>query len=110
MYYVSKKLQIAASHRLELDYPSKCSRLHGHNYDVEVFCKSGELDANGMVVDFKLIKERVMDRLDHKDLNEVLPFNPTSENLARWICEQIPFCYQVSVKETSGNTAIYTTE
>ena len=107
MYYVSKRFTIAASHRLEVDYPTKCSRLHGHNYEIEVFCKAPGLDANGMVVDFKTIKERVTDKLDHRDLNEVLPFNPTAENLARWICEQIPHCYKVIVKETSDNTAIY---
>ena len=107
MYYVSKKIRVAASHSLEVDYPTKCARLHGHNYEIEVFCKAQELDPNGMVVDFKTIKERVVDRIDHRDLNEVLPFNPTAENLARWICGQIPNCYKVIVKETSDNTAIY---
>ncbi|MBQ6243088.1 MAG: 6-carboxytetrahydropterin synthase QueD [Bacteroidales bacterium] len=107
MYYVSKKIRIAASHHLVVDYPTKCARQHGHNYEIEVFCKAETLDANGMVVDFKTIKERVVDRLDHADLNEVLPFNPTAENLARWICDQIPGCYKVTVKETSDNTATY---
>ena len=107
MYYVSKRFTLAASHRLEVDYPTKCSQLHGHNYEIEVFCKAPELDANGMVVDFKTIKERVSDKLDHRDLNEVLPFNPTAENLARWICDQIQHCYKVIVRETSDNTAIY---
>ena len=107
MYYVSKKLEIAASHRLTTEPPTKCSRLHGHNYRVEIFCRSEELDANGMVTDFGLIKARVFDVLDHHDLNEVLPFNPTSENIARWICGQVPGCYKVSVQETSGNTAVY---
>ena len=97
MYYVSKKFEIAASHRLQTEPPTKCSRLHGHNY----------LDVNGMVADFGLIKARVFDALDHRDLNEVLPFNPTSENIARWICGQVPHCYKVSVQETSGNTAVY---
>ena len=107
MYYVSKKFEIAASHRLTTEPPTKCSRLHGHNYRVEIFCRSEELDANGMVTDFGLIKARVFDVLDHRDLNEVLPFNPTSENIARWICGQVPGCYKVSVQETSGNTAVY---
>ena len=89
MYYVSKKLEIAASHHLTTEPPTKCSRLHGHNYKVEIFCRSEELDANGMVTDFGLIKARVYDMLDHRDLNEVLPFNPTSENIARWICGQV---------------------
>ena len=107
MYYVSKRFTVAASHHLDVDYPTKCARPHGHNYETEVFCKAETLDPNGMVVDFRLIKERVTDRLDHRNLNEVLPFNPTAENLARWICEQIPCCYKVTVKETSYNTATY---
>lgn len=107
MYYLSKKMEIAASHHLDLDYPSPCSRLHGHNYSVEVFCKSETLDGNGMVTDFKSIKKEVFDVLDHHDLNEVLPFNPTSENIARWICERVPNCYKVSVRETPDNTVVY---
>jgi len=107
MFYVSKNIRIAASHHLVVDYPTKCARPHGHNYEIEVFCKSKDLDSNGMVVDFKTIKERVVDKLDHRDLNEVLPCNPTAENLARWICEQIPDCYKVIVKETEDNTATY---
>lgn len=107
MYYISKKIRVAASHHLVVDYATKCARPHGHNYEIEVFCKAPELDANGMVVDFKLIKERVIDRIDHRDLNEVLPFNPTAENLARWICGEIPHCYKVTVKETEDNTATY---
>jgi 6-pyruvoyltetrahydropterin/6-carboxytetrahydropterin synthase len=60
-----------------------------------------------MVVDFTRIKEAVMARLDHQNLNEILPFNPTAENMARWICEQIPHCFRVEVQESEGNTAIY---
>lgn len=110
MYYVSKKIEIAASHHLEVDYPTKCARQHGHNYQIEVFCKAEELDRNGMVVDFKEIKELVTDVMDHKDLNEVLPFNPTSENIARWICDRVPHCYKVTVQETGDNTATYVKE
>lgn len=107
MYYISKKFEFAASHALCLDYESRCSRIHGHNYVVEIFCKNSDLDRNGMVVDFKHIKEKVFDKLDHKHLNDVLPFNPTSENIARWICEQIPYCYKVTVEETTGNRTCY---
>ena len=107
MYYLCKKLEIAASHRLNTDPPTKCSRLHGHNYEVEIFCRAQTLDANGMITDFNLIKERVFNILDHHDLNEVLPFNPTSENIAEWICSQVPNCYKVSVKESSKNKVVY---
>ncbi len=100
-------MEVAGSHQLSLSYESKCSRLHGHNWTITVFLASAELNGDGMVVDFKTIKERVTDRLDHRNLNEVLPFNPTAENLAHWICEQIPCCYKVIVKETEDNTATY---
>jgi 6-pyruvoyltetrahydropterin/6-carboxytetrahydropterin synthase len=107
MYYVKKTMEISAAHRLTLDYESKCTQLHGHNWLITVYCKSAELNANGMVVDFTIIKQMIKDRLDHQVLNEVLPCNPTAENIARWICEQIPHCYKVEVQESRGNVAIY---
>ncbi len=107
MYYVSKRLEIAFAHRLNLDYESKCSSLHGHNAVVTVFCCSEHLDANGMVTDFTSIKEIVSGRLDHAFANDVVDFNPTAENLARWICDNIPHCYKVMFQESEGNVAVY---
>ena len=107
MYYVTKRFEISGSHRLELSYESKCSNIHGHNWIITVYCRSEELNPDGMVVDFSHIKRIVKDQLDHRNLNEVLPFNPTAENIARWICDQLPTCYKVEVQESEGNTAIY---
>ena len=107
MYYISKRMEIAGAHNLTLNYESKCQNLHGHNWIVIVYCKSKELDENGMIVDFKHIKTAVMEKLDHQYINDVVDFNPTAENMARWICEQIPNCYKVSVQESEGNIAIY---
>lgn len=106
MYTITKKMQISAAHFLKLDYASKCSRLHGHNWKITVTCQSENLDANGMVVDFSKIKA-IVKQLDHQCLNDILPCNPTAENMARWLCEQIPHCTKVSVEETEGNTASY---
>ncbi len=107
MYYVKKTMEISAAHRLTLDYESKCTQLHGHNWMVTVFCKAEELDANGMVVDFTVIKRQVKQQIDHQVLNDVLPFNPTAENIAKWICEQVPHCYRVEVQASRGNMAAY---
>ena len=107
MYTVKKRMDIAGAHRLNLNYESKCANLHGHNWIVTVWCKSKTLDDNGMVMDFTHIKREVQDRLDHKFLNDVVPFNPTAENIAKWVCDQIPNCCRVSVQESEGNVATY---
>ena len=107
MYYVQKKMEISAAHSLRLDYESKCQHLHGHNWHVCVYCKSKTLNVNGMVEDFTLIKKRIQDKLDHMYLNEVLPFNPTAENIAHWVVETVPNCYRADVWESRDNMASY---
>lgn len=107
MYTIVKQFEISASHQLALPYESPCCRPHGHNWQITVCCRAEELDANGMVTDMSVIKRDVQDALDHRYLNDVLPGNPTSENLARWICERIPHCVRVEVRETAGNLVIY---
>ena len=107
MYYVTKRMEIAGWHHLNLSYESKCENLHGHNWIVTVFCKAENLNSDGMVIDFKHVKNKIHGFLDHGNFNELLPFNPTAENIAKWIVEQIPMCYKAIVQESEGNTAIY---
>lgn len=107
MYYVSKRLEIAFAHKLTLNYESKCRQLHGHNGIVTIFCCSEELDENGMVVDFTHIKQAITEKLDHQYINDLVNFNPTAENLAFWIAQQIPHCYKVIFQESEGNQACY---
>lgn len=103
-------MEIAGSHKLALSYESKCQNLHGHNWIVTVYCKAKELNQDGMVVDFKHIKDRIHSFLDHGNFNDLLPFNPTAENIARWVCEQTPKCFKVEVQESEGNKATYEKE
>lgn len=107
MFTVKKTFEISGAHRLYLDYESKCNNLHGHNWIVTVICQSENLDCNGMVCDFTYIKKQVCEKLDHTNLNDVFDFNPTAENIAKWICENVKNCIKVIVQESEGNVASY---
>ncbi len=84
----------AAAHYLR-DYEGPCSRVHGHNWKVEVEVSASRLDRIGMGLDFRLIKQatnKLIDRLDHQNLNELAPFdqqNPTAENIAAWLYREL---------------------
>lgn len=89
---VSKEFTFDSAHHLHC-YEGKCQNLHGHTYRLQVIM-FGKTDNRGIVIDFtdmkRITKERVIDRLDHKYLNEVLPpMNTTAENMVVWIYEQL---------------------
>ena len=105
MYYLKKKLEIAGAHQLKLNYDSKCNALHGHNWVITVYCKSDMLNENGMITDFTQIKNIVME-LDHRNLNDFVP-QPTAENIAEYLQRQIPYCYKVTVEESTNNEVTY---
>lgn len=107
MYTIKKSFQISASHSLDLDYESPCKNLHGHNWNFTIFCKSKKLNKNGMIIDFKELKNIVHKVMDHKNLNEIFDFNTTAENIAKWIVDKIPTCYKAIVRESENNEAIY---
>lgn len=104
MYRVCKRIEIAGAHRLALPYASACTRLHGHNWVIEVTCETEELNNEGMVIDFSKIKS-VVGNLDHDDIGQFVK-QPTAEHIARWIAETLgPICTQVMVQESEGNRA-----
>ncbi len=107
MYYIKKRIEISASHSLKLSYDSKCQNIHGHNWIITIFCRAETLNEDGMVTDFTHIKNDIKAQLDHANLNDVLPFNPTAENIARWIVERVTNCYRAEVQESEGNSAAY---
>ena len=94
MYELTVKAEFEAAHQIK-NYPGKCARLHGHNWVVEAIACGRELDSLGMLIDFKILKEKlndVLNELDHRYLNELENFsaqNPTAENLARNIYEKL---------------------
>ena len=108
MYEVIKTLEISAAHKLNLNYESKCTNLHGHNWKITVYLRSETLNENGMIMDFTHIKREISDLLDHKVINDVVDFNPTAENLAKYICDSLaPYCFRVDVQESTDNIASY---
>ncbi len=107
MYTIIKRLEISASHKLTINYKSKCQNLHGHNWIIDVYLGSEKLDENGMVYDFTKIKQEVSEILDHKNINDVI-YQPTAENMAKFICDRLGNkCFRVKIKESEWNTAIY---
>ena len=84
----------SAAHNLR-EYKGKCERLHGHNWRIDLRLAGDRLDAEGLLLDFteaKRILGEVLERFDHRYLNEVEPFDrlqPSSENIARTIAEAV---------------------
>jgi 6-pyruvoyltetrahydropterin/6-carboxytetrahydropterin synthase len=99
-YSISKDFHFSASHRLDgLPADHQCSRLHGHNYLVRLVVKTEDLDEVGFVVDYGKLAgfgDHIDQRLDHRHLNDVLPGNPTAENLARRLAAEARRCLDVS--------------
>lgn len=116
---VLKEFEFDAAHYLP-SYNGKCEHLHGHTYKLVVKVE-GRPDAEGMVIDFALLKqvvaERILSRLDHALLNDVLP-NPSAECISIWIWEQLVRPLQgenrrlceVQVWETRTSGCIYNGE
>lgn len=87
MYEVKVISDFSGAHQLK-EIGGKCEQLHGHNWKVEVFLRGEELDAQGMLIDFSVVKgylKQILSNLDHKYLNALDFFqekNPSSENIA----------------------------
>ena len=121
MYHLSIITSFAAAHNL-LHYQGDCENLHGHNWKVEVTVSAESLDKSGLGIDFKILKKHtreVMNYLDHKYLNDLEAFkdiSPSSEQIARFVFEQLEKSLQeyeviiqkVTVWESDNAYAAYT--
>jgi 6-pyruvoyltetrahydropterin/6-carboxytetrahydropterin synthase len=94
MYELTIRKSFSAAHLLR-EIGGKCEGLHGHNFFVEVSVNAETLTEEGLLIDFRIVKQwtdEVLDELDHKHLNELECFNgmnPSSENIARILFERI---------------------
>jgi 6-pyruvoyltetrahydropterin/6-carboxytetrahydropterin synthase len=120
MFELSVKGHFSAAHRL-MQYDGSCATLHGHNWDVEVYVRGETLDASGLLVDFKEVKaavNRVLEEVDHVDLNATEAFghtSPSSENIALFLYRRLSadindgrcVVHRVAVYETPNSRAVY---
>lgn len=127
MYELNRTLYFSAAHHLP-NHDGPCKNVHGHNYTVYVSIQGQELDEQGMLLDFselgRIVKETVVEKLDHADLNKTdekdptartLSSNPTAENIAKWIYGCLKpllesnkyHLAKVKVEETLGSSAAY---
>jgi len=117
MYTVTIETEFSAAHIIR-GYNGPCSRLHGHNWKVTVEAKTDILDTLGMSVDFYVLQkktEEITAKFDHRDMNSIPPFdkelNPTSENIARYIYNELKKLLPSQIKLSFvaiGETGQYT--
>jgi 6-pyruvoyltetrahydropterin/6-carboxytetrahydropterin synthase len=124
LFEVMIERNFSSAHQLR-GYKGKCENLHGHNYKIEIYARGSELDNIGLLVDFGELKaaaDEVVQYLDHRNINELPPFdvelNPSAENLARYILERVASrvgdervkIYKVRCFETPTSVATYQTD
>jgi 6-pyruvoyltetrahydropterin/6-carboxytetrahydropterin synthase len=108
---IMRRIKFCAGHRL-YKHESKCAFFHGHNYVADFYVHSEEMDSVGRVIDFSVLKTQfkgwIDDNWDHgfllldTDDNAInaikqvvpckyylLPYNPTAENMARYLLEEV---------------------
>jgi len=124
MFEVMIERNFSSAHQLR-GYRGKCENLHGHNYRIEIYARGRELNNIGLLVDFVELKaaaDEIVNYLDHRNINELPPFdeelNPSAENLARYILERVSAqvgdervqVYKVRCFETPTSVATYQVE
>ena len=114
---LTKEFEFDAAHYLE-NYEGDCANLHGHRYKLAVSILGYVNEEKYLAIDFKdlkrISKELIIDRLDHQNLNEVLDFNTSCENIVYWIWETLENefvkydckLYEVKLWETPDSYAV----
>ena len=113
---IYKEFNIEAAHQLpNVPAGHKCARLHGHSFLVSIHVEGPVDPKTGWIMDFGDIKTAfapIYEQLDHHYLNDIVGLeNPTSENLALWIWQQLkpvlPLLSAVKIKETCTSGCVY---
>ncbi len=113
---IFKTFTVEAAHRLpNVPVGHKCSRLHGHSFQISIYVEGEAGEQTGWIMDFGELKKAfqpIYDQLDHHYLNDITGLeNPTSEMLAIWIWNKLkpalPSLSQILIKETCTSGCVY---
>ena len=94
MFEVTIIKSFSAAHLLA-DIGGKCEDLHGHNFKVEITVAADDLNPDGLLIDFRILKKvlgDILEDIDHQHLNRLdyfVKINPSAENIARYVCEKM---------------------
>ena len=110
---IRRRFDFEAAHELP-GHPGECRNLHGHSYRLLVSVERAIDHESGMAIDFSdlkgIVKREVIDRVDHKLLNELLD-NPTAEMIAVWVWKRLeqvlPGLAEIELHETGNCSVVY---
>ena len=110
---VRRNFDFEAAHLLP-HHPGKCKDLHGHSYRLVVTVDRSVNRSTGLAIDFadlkKVVREHVVDVLDHKYLNDIID-NPTAENIAVWMWKRLAASLEglieIELFETRSCSVVY---
>ncbi|MBE0478462.1 6-carboxytetrahydropterin synthase QueD [Candidatus Aerophobetes bacterium] len=107
---ITREFEFDAAHKL-VNYQGKCENLHGHRWKIQVSVQA-PVGKDGIAFDFvqlkEIVEEKVMKKLDHSYLNDLLP-QPSTENIAIWIwgrLKELPL-YEIKVWESPTSFVAY---
>jgi len=119
-YELFAEVSFSAAHDL-VGYPGDCAYIHGHNWRVRAYITCHKLNDLGIGLDFRVLKQtlrEIVAQFDHTHLNRLGKFshnNPTSENIARLLYEELRErlaetgvkVSRIEVEETPGTGVTY---
>lgn len=89
---ITRRFTLESCHKL-IEYKGACQFDHGHSYQLYISIRKRINPKTGMIMDYKDLKQIVnkiiIDKLDHKNLNEIIPCKTTAENMCIWIWEEL---------------------
>lgn len=78
-----------------------------HKFKIVIYCKSKTLTDEDVIENIATPLKSVEEILSNDNLTTALPFRPTLENIAKWLCEKFITAYKVEISQENSYKAIY---